>query len=166
MNKNMDTRFVDKLSIDTREQVVNLLNKRVVELIDLTLATKQAHWTVKGRGYIGVHEMLDEVTERLRESADLLAERTMIIGGYVNGTVGAVAENSGMEAYPVNINRVEDHIRALTKRFADVGGRIRESIDQAAEAGDEDTADIFTEVSRQIDKDAWFIGANLTEEDA
>ena len=55
---------------------------------------------------------------------------------------------------------MNDHVTAITERMRDVGQRMREAIDDAGEAGDEDTADLFTEVSRQIDKDAWMLGAN------
>ena len=65
-----------------------------------------------------------------------------------------------MSAYPVEESDIDAHIGALKERFMDVGGKVRKSMDEAAEAGDEDTADILTEVSRSIDKDAWFIGAN------
>ena len=107
-----------------------------------------------------MHELLDDVAGRLRGSSDTIAERCQIIGGTARGTVEVVHGAARMEPYPTDAVRVEDHVRILTERFADVGGRLREAIDSAGEAGDEDTADLFTEVSRQVDKDGWFIGAN------
>ncbi len=160
MADTLDTRFVGGLADNTRAAMAELLNERLADAIALTLAVKQAHWNLKGPGFIGVHELLDEVAVRLRGSADTMAERCQVIGGQARGTVEVAAEAARMDPYPTDIVAVEDHVRALTARFADVGGRVRAAIDAAGEAGDEDTADLFTEVSRQIDKDGWFIGAN------
>jgi len=157
----MDTRFVNGLSDNTRKSMTELLNSRLADAIDLTLAVKQAHWALKGNGFIGVHKLLDDVADRLSESADLMAERIMVIGGQAKGTLQTANEASKMSPYPSDINAIEDHITALTERFSDVGARVHIAIDEAGEAGDEGTADILTEISRQIDKDAWFIGANI-----
>jgi starvation-inducible DNA-binding protein len=157
----MDTRFAQGLSDNTRKSVIELLNNSLADMINLSLAVKQAHWTLKGEGFIGVHEMLDDVALRVNESVDTIAERIQIIGGQAQGTLKAVNDNSKMKPYPSDISEISDHIKELTKRFSDVGKRIRDAIDEAGDAGDEDTADLFTGVSRQIDKDAWFIGANV-----
>ncbi len=156
----LDTRFIGGLADNTRSAMAELLNERLADAVALTLAVKQAHWNLKGPGFIGVHELLDDVAGRLRDSADTIAERCQVIGGAARGTVEAAGQATRMEPYPTDVVPVEAHVRALTSRFADVGGRMRAAIDAAGEAGDEDTADLFTEVSRQIDKDGWFIGAN------
>lgn len=156
----MPTHFVEELKQDVRQQMVDLLNENLSNTIALTLAVKQAHWNVKGRGFIGVHELLDDVADRLREGADLMAERAVILGGFAKGTTEVVSEKATMEAYPVDISDIEAHIKALKERFMFVGGEVRKAIETAGDAGDENTADILTEVSRALDKDAWFIGAN------
>lgn len=156
----MPTNFADGLNQDTRAQVVDLLNANLVNTINLTLAVKQAHWNLKGRGFIGVHELLDDVADRLRESADTMAERAVILGGHAKGTSEFVAEKSTLEAYPLEATDIEEHIEHLKSRFLEHGNAVRQAIEAAEEAGDEDTADLFTEVSRTLDKDAWFIGAN------
>ena len=156
----MPENFTSGLNQDTRSQMVDLLNSNLVDTVALTLAVKQAHWNLKGRVFIGVHEMLDDVADRLRDGADLMAERAVILGGYAAGTAEVVASKTTVDAYPVEESRIEVHIDALKDRFMQVGSNIRKAMDLAEEAGDEDTADLFTEVSRAIDKDAWFIGAN------
>ncbi|PZX18837.1 starvation-inducible DNA-binding protein [Palleronia aestuarii] len=152
--------FVAGLNDNTRHKVVDLLNDRLADTISLTLAVKQAHWNLKGPGFIGVHELLDDVADRLRESSDLIAERAAILGGFARGTTEVVAQKTTMAAYPVEEHDIQVHIEALRERFVDVGQKIRAAIEEAGEAGDDDTEDLFTEVSRQIDKDAWFIAAN------
>ncbi|SDE70059.1 DNA starvation/stationary phase protection protein Dps [Limimaricola pyoseonensis] len=156
----MPENFTSELTQDTRQQMVDLLNKNLANMVALTLAVKQAHWNLKGKGFIGVHELLDDAADRLREGADLMAERAVILGGFARGTVEVAAEKSQMEAYPVELSEIGKHIEELKARYMFVGGEIRKAMDEAGEAGDEDTADLFTEVSRTIDKDAWFIGAN------
>ncbi len=156
----MPTNFAGNLNQDVRTKMIDLLNARLVDTISVTLAVKQAHWNLKGQGFIGVHELLDDVADRLRESADLMAERAVILGGFAKGTTEAVAEKTDIEAYPQEASDIEEHLQALKERFMALGGAVRDAIDTAGDAGDEDTADLFTEVSRAVDKDAWFIGAN------
>ena len=156
----MPENFAAGLEDNTRNTMIDLLNERLADTVDLTLAVKQAHWNLKGPGFIGVHELLDEVADRLRDSADLMAERAVILGGIARGTLRVAAERSSLEAYPVELTDVHAHCRELTDRFKTLGASLRQAMEAAGDAGDEDTADLFTEVSRQIDKDAWFIGAN------
>ena len=161
----MPESFAGGLEAQTRTRVVGTLNALLADTIALTLATKEAHWNLKGPGFIGVHELLDDVADRLRDGADAIAERAVVLGGLARGTLEAVAGMSRVEPYPSEAVEIRDHLQALRERFEAVGARVREGIDEADEAGDADTADVLTEVSRQIDKDAWFIGANLPPRD-
>lgn len=156
----MPEHFVEELDQGVRTDMVKLLNANLSNAIALTLAVKQAHWNLKGRGFIGVHELLDEVADRLREGVDLMAERAVILGGIAEGTLETVAKDAAVEPYPVEETDIAAHIEALKQRFMFVGGEVRKSMAKAAEAGDEDTADLLTGISRTLDKDAWFIGAN------
>ena len=156
----MPEAFVEGLDDQTRHKMIDLLNARLADMVALTLAVKQAHWNLKGPGYIGVHELLDEVADRLRDGADLMAERAVILGGYAKGTIEQAAAETAVEAYPLEMEQIEDHVAALKERFLASGARLREAIAAAGDAGDADTEDLFTEVSRTVDKDAWFIGSN------
>jgi len=163
----MPTAFVSNLEDNARHSMIELLNERLTDAIDLTLAVKQAHWNIKGTSFIGIHELLDTVADRMRENADTIAERCVILGGQARGTSQVVASGSSLDAYPVEAQNQRVHVDALKTRFMGFGARLREAIEAAGEAGDEDTADLFTEISRVVDKDAWFIGAhNETGEDA
>lgn len=156
----MPEAFVAGLDDQTRHKMIDLLNARLADTVALTLAVKQAHWNLKGPGYIGVHELLDEVADRLRDGADLMAERAVILGGHAKGTVEIAADKSTVEAYPTDMEAIADHISALKDRFLAMGESLRKAIEDASDAGDADTEDLFTEVSRVVDKDTWFIGAN------
>ena len=159
----MPRNFSEPLSENVRGEMASLLNDTLASGIDLTLAVKQAHWNIKGTGFIGVHELLDEVADKMRDRVDLMAERAVIIGGVAKGTTQDVAKGSKLDAYPDDIIDISEHLKHLSDRFVAYGKQVREAIEAADEAGDEDTADLFTEVSRGVDKDAWFIGANLPE---
>ena len=163
----MPTAFVSNLSDNTRSTMADLLNERLADAIDLTLAVKQAHWNIKGSSFIGIHELLDAVADRMRDHADTIAERCVILGGQARGTSQVVTAETTLDAYPVEAQHQRIHVDALRDRFMAFGAKLREGIDAAGEAGDEDTADLFTGISRVVDKDAWFIGAhNEPGEDA
>lgn len=156
----MRERYASGLDDSTATKMIELLNANLANLIDLTLDGKQCHWNLQGTGFIGVHQLLDETTERLREVSDSIAERIVILGGQPNGLASRVAKDSILTDYPTDITEVDQHVRELTSRYKTVAETLREAIETAGDAGDEDTADLFTEASRIIDKDAWFIGAN------
>jgi starvation-inducible DNA-binding protein len=143
---------------------VALLQARLADAIDMSLITKQAHWNLKGPQFIGVHLMLDTFREQQDEFVDTMAERITQLGGTARGTSQEVVSSTKLPAYPVDIYQVSDHIHALIERYALVANAIRENIDEIDEAGDPDTADIFTEVSRGIDKQLWFLEAHTQEQ--
>jgi starvation-inducible DNA-binding protein len=141
--------------------VLGLLNARLADGIDLALATKQAHWNLKGPQFIAVHEMLDGFRGELDEWNDTVAERVAQLGGTALGTTQIVAGASKLAPYPTDIYSIADHIAALIDRYATYANAIRTSIDEATDAGDAGTADIFTEVSRGVDKQLWFLEAHV-----
>jgi len=146
---------------NTRKAMIALLNARLVDAIDLRLAVKQAHWNVKGPNFIALHELFDQIQARVDGFVDEIAERSVMLGGIVAGTTQAVAKGSTLEAYPADATDEKAHLSALADRISAFGKLAREAIDAADEAGDKDTADLFTGVSKQMDKDLWFVEAHL-----
>ena len=149
------------ISRETREQVIGLLNARLADALDLKSQAKQAHWNVKGIHFIALHELFDQVATEVEAFSDLIAERVTTLGGTAEGTVRVAAEKSTLHQYPLEITDGRDHVDALSSALADFGKRVRANIDEADEAGDMDTADLFTEVSRGIDKLLWFVEAHI-----
>ena len=148
---------------NAKSTAISLLNQNLATLIDLALITKQAHWNLKGSNFIGVHEMLDGFRDTIDEHVDIIAERVVQLGGTALGTTQTVAESSKLKAYPTDIYKVHDHLLALIERYGDAANDIRKAIDEADEAGDADTADIFTAASRALDKNLWFLEAHIQE---
>jgi starvation-inducible DNA-binding protein len=147
-----------------RVELVHLLNERLADAIDLNLQTKQAHWNVKGPNFIGLHELFDKVAEEVEEHVDLIAERATTLGGIVEGTLAAVSKRTQLPAYSLTLSAGRDHVDALATALAAFGKAARAAIDKANSLGDADTADIFTEISRETDKNLWFVEAHLQAE--
>lgn len=149
------------LKSNAKAAVIDVLNARLADAIDLALITKQAHWNLKGPNFIGVHEMLDPMRAAIDNHVDIIAERVAQLDGIALGTSQVVAKATTLEAYPIDIRKVADHLAALADRYAALANQVREDIDTTDEAGDADTADILTNFSRELDKDLWFIKSHL-----
>lgn len=149
------------LSADKREKVVEILNARLADVIDLKTQAKQAHWNVKGIHFIGLHELFDQVATAAEAHTDLIAERITALGGTAYGTARVVAQKSSLSEYPLEIVDGTAHVDALSTAMSDFGKNVRQGIDEADELGDKDTADLFTEVSRETDKLLWFVEAHI-----
>jgi len=153
------------LKSNVKKAAIELLNARLADSIDLALLTKQAHWNVKGPQFIAIHEMLDGFRATIDTHVDTIAERAVQLGGTAVGTVQAVAEKSALKPYPTDIYKTKDHLAALIERYAATANAVRAAIDEADEAGDADTADIFTAFSRDLDKALWFLEAHVQEKE-
>ena len=147
-----------------RAKAVELLNARLTDCIDLQTQTKQAHWNVKGPNFIALHELFDKINEDVEDYVDDIAERAVQLGGVVEGTARMVAKRSSLPEYPANVADGRSHVEALSSALATFGKSARKAIAEANELGDLDTADLFTEVSRGIDKWVWFVEAHLQAE--
>ena len=148
------------LPAKVRSKVIGILGDRLADATDLMLQTKQAHWNVKGPTFIALHELFDKVNESAEEWVDLIAERIVQLGGTAEGTIQATAKRTSMAAYPLEITSGRDHVEALSNALASFGKKVRSAIDKTGKAGDADAADIFTEISRDVDKYLWFVEAH------
>ncbi|HKN07586.1 MAG TPA: DNA starvation/stationary phase protection protein Dps [Thermoplasmata archaeon] len=148
---------------DSRSALIALLDARLADAIDLQTQMKQAHWNVKGPTFISLHELFDKINEDVEEYVDELAERAVQLGGEVHGTARQVASRSTLPEYPT-VKNGRRHVEAVTTALASFGKGVRTAIDQSDGLGDKDTADIFTEISRGVDKWLWFVEAHLQTE--
>src|SRR5262245_26782774 len=143
-----------------RSKVVGVLGDRLADATDLMLQGKQAHWNVKGPSFIALHELFDKVVESAEEWVDLTAGRIVQLGGQAEGTVQATAARTSLPQYPLSIVSGKDHVEALSNALAAYGKKVRSAIDKCDKLGDKDAADIFTEISRDVDKYLWFVEAH------
>ena len=145
------------LSENIRAQSVELLNKHLAGAIDLYGQLKQAHWNVRGPSFIAVHELFDKVATEVDGYSDMIAERAGGLGGVAEGTIQLAAERSFLVPYPLRIADTNEHIFAVSATLAAFGQSARDAIGQATVLGDADTADLFTEISRGVDHQLWFV---------
>jgi starvation-inducible DNA-binding protein len=143
-----------------RAELIGLLNQRLADSIDLQIQLKQAHWNVRGPHFIGLHELFDKIDEAVEEYVDLIAERVGQLGGIAEGTVRVSAARSRLDEYPLDIADGSAHVKAVSRALSTFGRETRISIEEANALEDADTADLFTEVSRGIDKWLWFVEAH------
>jgi starvation-inducible DNA-binding protein len=145
----------------TRKKIIAILNQHLADSIDLGLQAKQAHWNVKGPSFIALHELFDKVAAAATEAVDEIAERITALGGVAEGTLQVVGKRSRLAAYPLDIADGADHVDKLSDAIAAVGKNVRAAIDETDKLGDKDTADLFTGVSRELDKLLWFVEAHI-----
>lgn len=139
---------------DQQAKLIEILNRRLADAIDLQLQSRQAYWNVKGATFLSLRELFDRVAMEVEAYANLIAERIMQLGGKAEGTAQAVAERSALDGY--GLARAS-HNESLATMLADFGRHTRYASAQAIELMDDDTAALFTEIARGIDKWLWVV---------
>ncbi len=150
------------LAPDVRDKAIVLLNQHLADTSDLYTQIKQTHWNVKGMQFQQLHELFDTLAAAVADDGDLVAERATALGGTALGTARMAAAASRLPEYPLEAVDGRQHVEALIARFASLAKTARAAIDTATAFGDADTADVFTEVSRRLDKHLWFLEAHLS----
>ncbi len=151
------------ISMDVRSQVVDILNKTLATTLDLKTQAKQAHWNVKGMDFLQLHELFDELSTELEAYVDMVAERVTALGGTAFGTARVAASDSILPEYPFDAQDGEAHVTALADRYGIYAAHVRGAIAETGDLGDADTSDLYTEISRTIDKRLWFLEAHLVK---
>ncbi len=150
----------------TTQDLVALLNQSLADTLDLTSQTKQAHWNVKGENFYGLHLLFDSLYEQLGVFGDDLAERAVTLDGQAIGTVRAAAKASRLEEYPLDARDSRIHVHAMVDRYENYTRHARHAIKDAEKLGDSDTADLYTSISRAMDKALWMLKAHQDTSEA
>lgn len=143
-----------------KQTACELLNAQLASSLDLAMDIKQAHWNMRGPNFIAVHELMDEVRAVVDAGNDMMAERIVQLGGHALGTIQTTIQTTALDPYPLDICEVNDHLKAVIERMGVVANSVRAAIDKSE--SDPDTSDLFTEVSRNLDKYLWFLEAHVT----
>lgn len=149
------------LGANAREVSVGVLNATLVDAMDLTNALRMAHWTVKGPHFAALHALFETFYTQMAEVTDDIAERVVQLGGTPDGTTQQVGAKTRLAAYPADLTDGLAHVAALTDRYAALAATVRAGIGATDEAGDADTADLLTGLSRTLDKALWMLEAHL-----
>lgn len=145
----------------TRAKLVELCNQRLADTSDLVSQVKQAHWNVKGSDFQQLHELFDAIYAALEGFVDVIAERVTTLGGVAMGTVRMAAKSSSLKEYPDDIAAGKAHLEAVRDRVAAYAAATRKAIDASGKLEDPTTEDLFTELSRTVDLQLYFLESHL-----
>jgi starvation-inducible DNA-binding protein len=144
-----------------RQAIAALLNARLADAVDLFTQIKWAHWNLKGVHFIALHELFDSVAEHVEGQTDAIAERIAALGGVANGTAREVAAKSGLKEADLAASEGPAMLKFLVHNVAHHANALRQAINASEDLGDKITADLFTSITRDLDKDLWFLEAHL-----
>src|SRR6267142_3363113 len=136
-----------------RQAIVALLNARLADSVDLRSQVKWAHWNVKGMHFIQLHELFDSVAAHLEDQTDTIAERLVALGGVANGTSREAAAKSGLKEADLTAADGASQLKWLVHNVAHHADALRTAVKEAG--------DLFTTLTRELDKDLWFLEAHL-----
>jgi starvation-inducible DNA-binding protein len=137
-----------------KEITGNALQATLVDLVDLSLIAKQAHWNVVGANFRSAHLQLDELVTTAREYVDQVAERANAIGVSPNGKAKTVVESSGVPEYPDNWQSVESTVAAIVDILSALIERLRKRIDETDKT-DLVTQDLLIAIAAELEKQHW-----------
>ena len=147
---------------NNRQALMALLNARLADSADLRSQVKWAHWNLKGMHFIQLHELFDSVASHLEEQTDTIAERISTLGGVANGTVREAAAKSGLKEADLTASDGASMLKFLVHNVAHHANAMREAVQESNDLDDAITADLFTQLTRELDKDLWFLEAHVT----
>ena len=162
MNMSYETRI--DLTDHIRKSSACLLQARLSDALDLEAQAKQAHWNVKGSRFFQLHALFDKIHDVFEDFVDLLAERITAFGHTADGRVQTTAKATTLYEYSLKTQGGDAHLKAIAASVAQFGKQIRADIEKAGANGDAGTADLFTQISRETDKQLWFLEAHLSGE--
>ncbi|MEV6106615.1 DNA starvation/stationary phase protection protein [Streptomyces sp. NPDC051940] len=143
------------LESQARKAVHEALQSALVDLLDLSLQAKQAHWNVSGPLFRELHLQLDEVVGLTRDHADTVAERAAALGAQPDGRASTLAAERALP--DVGPGRLSDQrvIDDVTELLGQAAARMRERIADT-ETADPVTQDLFIGITADLEKQAWF----------
>jgi len=150
------------LSAEQGSRVADLLQLRLVSLIDLSLTLKHIHWNVVGPNFIGVHQMLDPQHEGVQEMVDDLAERIATLGGVPSGLPGRLTELRSWEDYSLDRADTISHLAALDLVYQGVISDHRHAL-AATEEDDSVSNDLLVTQCGVLERYHWFVRSHLSD---
>ncbi len=146
------------LADDAKKVTGETLQGALVDLVELSLVGKQAHWNLIGRNFRSIHLALDEVVLAGRTFADTVAERAIAIGVNPDGQTAALTKQSKVKPVEVGYVPVEKVITYVVDTLAPMISRFRDRMD-ATEQADPVTQDLFISIIAELEKTHWMFQA-------
>ncbi len=153
---------VPGMSKGDSRSTIEMLQQRLVSLLDLQLTLKHIHWNVVGMNFISVHEMLDPQHAAVQAMTDEMAERIATLGGEPLGTPGAITSARTWNDYSLNREPTVRHLAALDAVYSGVIEDHRAVESKMADL-DPVTDDLLIGQLRQLEQFQWFVRAHLKD---
>ncbi|WP_105032250.1 Dps family protein [Arthrobacter ruber] len=134
----------------------------LVDLIELHLQGKQAHWNVVGKNFRDLHLQLDEIIDDARTFADEMAERMRALHAVPDGRSVAVAEGTKIQPFPAGLVSTRDTVGLVVNMLNAAVNTMREVHDQIDEE-DPTTADLLHGFIARLEQYAWMVDAENME---
>jgi starvation-inducible DNA-binding protein len=144
------------------EEIGKQLQLTLAELIALSLAGKQLHWSIYGREFLTVHRQLDQLVDEWRELEDLVAERAAAIGLALDGSAAAVIELCDLRPLEPGFSEVGCAVERLCTQLAEVAARVRRR-SRVVDALDVVSHEVLVDVVRRIEEQLWTMRAQLAD---
>jgi starvation-inducible DNA-binding protein len=132
------------------------LQRVLVDVIELHLQGKQAHWNVVGTNFRDLHLQLDELVDAAREASDQIAERLRALDAVPDGRSDTVAATTSIPRFPAGEQNTGDVVDLITTRVYATVDTIR-SVHDAVDTADPTTSDLLHEIIDSLEKLAWMI---------
>jgi len=146
---------------NNRQALISLLNLRLADSVDIHSQVKWSHWNVKGKDFYQLHLLFDSVATHLEDHIDTIAERVAALGGVANGTIRESAAKSSIPEANLAAADGPDMVKFLVHNVGLYTNALRAAIQEADDLDDAITVDLFTTMTREMDKDLWFIEAHI-----
>ncbi|MEE2061284.1 Dps family protein [Rhodococcus artemisiae] len=156
----MNSPISSTLPDENRKVAADALQNVLVDVIDLSLIGKQAHWNVVGSQFRSIHLDLDELVTTAREFTDQVAERLTAIGVSPDGRVATVARDSGTKGFGDGWSKDTEVVASIVGNLAAVIARLREGIEITGDA-DPVTQDLLIGQAARLEQLHWMWQAQL-----
>lgn len=143
---------------EARNKTISALQSCLIDLIDLALQGKQAHWNVVGSNFRSVHLQLDEIIAAAREGSDAVAERIVTLGEPAEGRAATVAKNSRLEDFPAGLQSVSDTVTLIADRLMQTISGLRDGIEAVGDL-DPVSEDLLIARASELEKYLWMVQA-------
>lgn len=140
------------------DQLSGNLQRVLVDLIDLHVQGKQAHWNILGPNFRDLHLQLDEIVDAARGFSDDIAERMRALYAVPDGRAETVAAGSSLDKLPAGEISTHDAVDMMTLRLYQTTGTIRDVHDEV-DAEDPSTADLLHQIIDRLEQLAWMLSA-------
>jgi starvation-inducible DNA-binding protein len=132
------------------------LQKVLVDLIELHLQGKQAHWSLVGTNFRDLHLQLDDIVDVAREAADTIAERMRALDAVPDGRTDTVAATTSVPTAPEGLVGTVDTVEIITDRIYATVDTVR-TVHDAVDSLDPSTADLLHAIITDLEKQAWML---------